>query len=497
MARKVRFRGVKHAPKRLESDLLQKSRDLLDDPGLLRPKCAGSCRKCHFDKPFAKMSKLDRIKGDPDALVKASKKGSCDITKAYAATVSLSASGEIPYLATAKLGGEDVSFARRGSVGNDKLIGCQYYNEPRIRLLLYNDLARKKNLHMYSFDDLVCSNAPNMPEDYLYDAFWDTPYEFPDDGLSCGHEGQGALVIRVKSLGEEISICRNCAKDVSTLQFLISRISARDPLDDFEVSVRHKYHSAGDEGRETIPPEKVREYALGRTTDAALIASVLKDMAGTLKRSGVATYVSGSKNHGSDLDGFLDSLRGSEVEKESLRAYLSARSDSVIIRTDRASEALNMLWADNWKDMISSYATPEIADAMGDQSRGNPAQVLTGAKRIMQSKDVIDSLPDFGKRAGPVTKLADAYAKAAKVGGGEMLSEEMEKTVPRDNKSKALARAFALSVGVDDQWKLSKEDRGFSDFLMPFVKELLDARGDAYRDKMNTLLTAAGSGEKV
>lgn len=495
--RKVRFRGVKHTPKRLESDLLQKSKELLDDPGLLRPKCAGTCRKCHFDKPFARIGKLERIKDDPDALVKASKKGPCDITKAYAATASLGAAGEIPYLATARLGGEEVSFAKRGSVGNDKLIGCQYYNDPRIRLLLYNDMARKKKLHIYSFDELVCSNAPNMPEDYLYDAFWDTPYEFPNDGLACGHEGQGTLVIAVKSLGEEISICRNCAKDVSTLQYLISRISARDPLDDFDVSVRHKFHSAGDEGREAIPSDRIREYAMGKITDSALIASVLKDMAGTLKKGDVATFVSGNTNHGSDLNGFLESLRGSDVEKDALKAYLTGRNESVIIKSDRASEALSALWPEHWKDIVSAYTSRETAEAFGDQSRSNPAQALSGARRVMMSKDVIDSLPDFGKRAGPMTKLADAYAKAAKVGGAEMLSEEMDRNLPRDNKAKAMARAFGISLGTDEKWKLSKEDLEFSDFLMPFVRDLLDSEGEAYRDRMNTLMTATGSGEKV
>ncbi|NLN72032.1 MAG: hypothetical protein GX137_04490 [Thermoplasmatales archaeon] len=495
--KKVRFRGVKHAPKRLESDLLQKSQDLLDDPGLLRPKCAGTCRKCHFDKPFDRISKLEGIKNDPDALIKASKRGPCDITKAYAATASLGAAGEITYLATAKIGGEDFSFAKRGSVGNDKLIGCQYYNDPRARLLLYNDMARKKKLHIYSFDDIVCSNAPNMPEDYLYDAFWDTPYEFPDDELSCGHEGQGTLVIEVKSLGKEISICRNCAKDISTLQSLISRISARDPLDDFDVSVRHKFHSAGGEGRETIPPEKVREYAMGKITDSALISSVLKDMAGTLKKGDVATFVSGSTNHGSDLDGFLESLRGSDVEKEALKAYLSGKTESVIIRSDRASEALNALWPEHWKEIISSYTTQDIADTMDDQSKNNPAQALTGAWRIMVSKDIIGGLPDFGKRIGPMTKLADAYARAAKVGGAEMLLEETEKNVPRDNKSKAMARAFDMSLGAGERWKMSGDDLEFSNFLIPFIKDLLEADGEAYRDKMNTLLTATGSGEKV
>ena len=126
----------------------------------------------------------------------------------------------------------------RGAVGNDKLIGCQHYNDPKIRLLLYNAFAKKKGLFLYSItDELVCSNFPNMPEDYLYDTFWESPYEFPDDELECQHTNEAALVIKVKSADRRIRICRNCAKDVSSLQYVISRLVAEKPLDDFEVTV--------------------------------------------------------------------------------------------------------------------------------------------------------------------------------------------------------------------------------------------------------------------
>ncbi|MFA6803189.1 MAG: hypothetical protein WCR24_01695, partial [Candidatus Methanomethylophilaceae archaeon] len=144
MGKKMRFRGIKHSPKRLEGDILERSKNLWETPGLLRPKCAGDCRRCHFDKTFARISRLEKIKDDPDSLVKMAGKGGDDIFKAYAATISLFAAGSIPYLATAKLAGEEVSFAQRGRVGNDKLIGAQYYNDPRIRLLLYNSFAKKK-----------------------------------------------------------------------------------------------------------------------------------------------------------------------------------------------------------------------------------------------------------------------------------------------------------------------------------------------------------------
>lgn len=499
MARKVRFRGVKHSPKRLESDILERSRNLANDPGLLRPKCAGDCRKCRFDKTFSSISRIEKYKTDADTMVKYAGKGGDDLFKAYCATVSLSAAGHIPYLATAKLGGEEVSFAQRGRVGNDKLIGAQYYNDPKIRLLLYNNFAKKKKLHMYSFDDdLVCSNMPKMPLDYLYDTFWDTPYEFKDDGLRCGHDSDGTLVIRIKSLNEEIRICNNCAKDVSTVSHIISRLIASDPVDDIEVSVEHKYHSASENGNEPIPKETVAKYMKGELTDAGVLSSVLKNKIGNLKQSDVATYIIKNRNYGSDMDSFLKDLKGTDVEKDALRAFLSGTGgrESVIIQSEKASEALTVLWREHHSEIIESYTNADIAKAFGDVTRMNPSQTVTDAHLKQISTDVISKLPSFG-RMGTITKYADSYAKAVKVNGEPLLRAEMEKLQPKDNKSRALARAFMISVSGTPVTKCTAEEEEFADFLVPFVRQVLDADGEKYRETMNTLLSACGSGEKV
>ena len=155
-------------------DLLDRSKMLADNPGILRPACAGNCRKCAFDKTFKSIDGLRKIIDNPDALIKeASKFGGDDIVRAYAGTVSLSAAGSIPLLATAKLpGGETVSYAIRGTVKADKLIGCQYFDDPKLRMFLYNDMIKRNKLHLYSFgDDVVCSDKPFMPEEYLEDTF--------------------------------------------------------------------------------------------------------------------------------------------------------------------------------------------------------------------------------------------------------------------------------------------------------------------------------------
>lgn len=497
--KRVRMRGIKHSSKRLEDDLLDRSRTLASNPGILRPQCAGNCRKCVFDKPFKNIDGLQKILGNPDALIKeASKFGGDDLVRAYAGTVSLAAAGSVPILASAKLGGEVVSYAVRGTVGSDKLIGCQYYNDPKIRLLLYRNYVSKNKLHMYSFgDDLVCSDSANMPDDYLYDTFWETPYEFPDDGLSCGHSGSANLEIEVASNKEKISICDSCAKDVSTLQYVVSRLAAVDPLDDIKVRVRHRYHAPGEKDTVDITGEDLKKYMLGATTDRSLIDSVKRSRMGDLRGGSVSTYVIGSKNYGDDLEQFLKDVTGEESEISTLRKFLSENPRGIIVKTGKSSEILSALWEADWKGIVTAHTDARTADAIGDVSRNNPQSVLATAHNIFISADVVDSLPVFNKM-GTVTTVADTFAKAGKVGGADLIKKTCQTTSLKDGKCRAVVCAMTLACGGSElPVKLSKEEREFCDFLVPFAKQVLDSKGDKYRDSMNTLLTACSCGEKV
>ncbi|MBP5395105.1 MAG: hypothetical protein J6Y18_04280, partial [Candidatus Methanomethylophilaceae archaeon] len=489
--RRARFRGVKRTSKRLEGDILERSKALWEDASILRPHCAGNCRKCAFDKTFKSIAKLDKFKSNPDALVKMAGRGSDDIFKAYAGTVSLYASGSVPYTATAKIAGEEILFVPRGAVGNDKLIGCQHYNDPKIRLMLYNAFAKKKGLNLYSFDDmLICSNFYNMPEDYIYDTFWETPYEFPNDELECQHSKESALVIKIKSANKKIRICKNCAKDVSTLQYLLSRIISVNLLGDFEVTVEHNYHAEGESGIETIPEDKIREYSVGKITDQGLLRMVLKEKIGNLRNGESATYVIGQTNYGSDTEKFVSALKGSDFEIDALRKYLTEYADSVVIQTDRASEALSSLWEDSYKEILECFTSPETAANIGNASKKNPQSVLSEAYRMEMSKDVVKSLPVF-KHIGNVGRLADIYAKAAKVGGSVMLTEEFEKNPPRDYHSRALATGFSLCVLNDpNAIKCTKEEEDLARYLIPFIKQRVDSVGEVYRHNMSTLLYA-------
>ena len=91
----LRMRGVKQASKRLEDDVLGRSKDIAENPGILRPMYAGNCRKCVFDKVFKDIDKINRYKDDDQTLIKLASKGFDDMAKAYAGTISLNAAGKV------------------------------------------------------------------------------------------------------------------------------------------------------------------------------------------------------------------------------------------------------------------------------------------------------------------------------------------------------------------------------------------------------------------
>lgn len=77
-----------------------------------------------------------------------------------------------------------------------------------------------------------------------------------------------------------------------------------------------------------------------------------------------------------------------------------------------------------------------------------------------------------------------------------MLKECISEIVPKDKKMRSMAKAFCDIASID-VIKYTDDEAEFSQFLLPFVEQLIKAEGDDYRDKMNTLLTALGCGESV
>lgn len=133
---------------------------------------------------------------------------------------------------------------------------------------------------------------------------------------------------------------------------------------------------------------------------------------------------------------------------------------------------------------------------MGDMSKAQPMAALEKAHSIFVSADVVASLPEF-RKPGPMTTVADKLAKASKVGGGNMVVDTISKTSLKDSKARVMAAAFAIEAGMDVPVKLTADETDFANYLVPFVRNVVEAQGEKYRDAMNTLLTASSANERV
>ena len=208
MRRRARFRGVKKTPKTLEKDILDRSRRLAEDPELLMPECARSCRRCSIRSSVEKMHKVAAKKDDPKKLDFAMNWGD-QLVRAYAATISLAEAGKVPYLAAGRTPMGDVSYAVRGKVEKDKLIGVQNYDHPELRLMAFWKIAERERLHMYSMEDHVfCSpDGPSPPAQYVEEAISLLPYDLDDDGRCPHPDAVERLRVRWKNAGVTLEIC--------------------------------------------------------------------------------------------------------------------------------------------------------------------------------------------------------------------------------------------------------------------------------------------------
>jgi hypothetical protein len=238
MASRARFRGIKKTPKNMEKEMLATSKRLADDPSMVVPRLLEEVRKSPFAYLEKALSKVQNHRDDPEKLIKLAGKGD-QFVRAYAAAISLFASGKLPYLTTANLPIGPVSFAMRGTVDREKLIGLQHFDDPDLRLLAYWDMARSDRLHIYSTEaGLFASvSGPKAPKEYVREMMDNLPYRVTEG--SCGHD-RPAVRVRWVSADREVRVCAECASDVNTAQHLMARVAALDPYDDLKVSVEHR-----------------------------------------------------------------------------------------------------------------------------------------------------------------------------------------------------------------------------------------------------------------
>lgn len=484
--------------------MLNKSQRLAKDPSVLLPVPIDGDRRCDFGGYLNKLQKVARYHDDPDRLVALASMGD-QLVRAYAATISLASAGKVPFLASTKLPDREVSYAVRGKVSKEKLIGVQYYDDPDLRLLAFWDIANKRRIHLYSSSEsFKCSKDPAAPREYVRERLESLPYELDSSG-SCGHDSHQRLVIRWISADVSIKVCGDCLTDENTVSILASRIAARDPKDDFSVEIEHQFECMSDcetcitSAGFSISDALMRDYLEGEIDDKTLVSRYLEEKMSELRKTERKVFIIGDRCFGQDIEAFITRVRGSEMEKEALEWIVREEGLSVISESDLAGRMISDLWGKHSHLLLSHVSSEEIARRVAAEMEGeNPVTQLREARRILQSREVESSLPRF-TRLGEIGKMADGLARTYKIEGKEAMLRSIEKAGWRDHRPRAVSYAFLSAVGEGEgrSWQFTEVEKDFGSYLSSFAGNLLRAEGEEYYEALRLLIEASGAMEEI
>jgi len=506
MQRSFKTRGLKITPKNLEKELIEKARKLAESPAILFPKCISKCRKCSFDKILSKMEKIAEFGDDTERLISFASWGD-QLVRSYAATISLKNATKIPYLAFVDLPIGKISYAVRGKVDKEKLIGVQYFDDPELRLLAFWDIAQKDNLYLYSSESgfFCSSNSPKAPIEYVRDSLRTAPYKLDDRG-HCPHtSARMRFEILWKSAGLTISICTECLGDENLLHHIMKGIAGRDPASDFDLSVKNEFECLSSctvckikKGMEESGALR-RDYINGKIGDRKFFESYLREIVMQLQNRNDPILVVGEKCFGSDINAFISHLRGSNAEKEALRGLLLKEKIPLISTSDQAGKIIGELWDRFGKLLLEQVASPGVIDTILNQrSDLSPAQMINEAKRLELANQVHALLPSYSF-LGDIGRLADRLARIVKTQDKESLLKIIEKERQLDHRARAVTYAFLCVANIADQksWLYTNEEKTFGTYLANFASELVKSEGEAYHEALVRLIAATGSIEEI
>jgi hypothetical protein len=496
------------ATKSQEKNLIENAKKLRDNPFIILPECKENNCKKYFAKIRKRLEKINQFKDDVDKLEKLSnKKG---LEAALAGTLSLAISGKAPYLGILKFSTGDITYAQRGKAEKEKLISVQHFDDPIMRLLGIKDLAFKKKLYVYSWDNgFVCTGIKaNPPIEFIEFIANKLNLSFNNNVMFCKHVGPEKvknkeflktyyLRINWESTGTIIAICENCSKSTKNTMFNISKyMLAPDLTDDFKIDVVAQVvkHKESDPKQET---EFLQDYLSGKLTDYELICKNIKNREEIVKQSEEKIFVLNGISYGSDVQKFVNALKPNKYEKLALEFILEKIEEPLVVSEVSPNKILEMYWDHKGKEFIFSVIDDEeMADSLFNLDE-TPSNILEMVFEYKKRQDILLQLPRYNSLP-PLANFADNIARTYKTFGKKKAIGEIKKKL--DNpKGRSLAYAFlmAFNKGEDTKWQYSKQEIEYGEFLKDYAKKLLETEPKQYSKALQNLLTASGSDEKI
>jgi hypothetical protein len=494
------------ASKSMEKKLVDNAKKIMDDPYIILPEYGDNYSKKYFGKIRKSIDKVDRFKEDVDKLEKLSNKR--DLSGAIAGTMLIAHSNKAPYLAVAKYPTGEITYAQRGKADKEKLVSVQHFDNPILRLLGTKDIALKKNIHVYSWDDgfISTGNNPKPPRDFVSFVIDKADLKLKNGVAVCGHLNaekvrkketfnENYLRIHWKSADIIIGVCESCSKSRKNTLFSISKYLIETNIsDDFLVEVVGQAIKGAESEQET---KNLNKYLSGELSDYNFIKTNMDERHQAIKESDEKIFVLNGKSYGNNADEFINALKPNSHEKKGLEIILEEVDEAVVFDDVTPNKVLEKYWSEHGLETINEIIDDEdMADKFYSLD-DSPSEILELVFDYQKRQKILSQLPSYDSLP-PLAKFTDHVARTYKTFGEKKALAEIKKR-PDNPKGKSVAYAFLLVFGKakDKKWQFSQVEIEYGDFLKDYVKKLIDSKPENYNKCLQDLLTASGSSEKI
>jgi len=510
MAKKMRTMRTfaRTASKSMEKKLVENAKKIMKDPYLTIPDYEDNYSKKVIGKIKKSIDKVKKYQDDTKKLEKlANKQG---LEGAIAGTMLIAHSEKAPYLGVFKYPTGDITYAQRGRADKEKLIAVQHFDNPIFRLLSIKDIALKKKLHVYSWDDGFYSSGvdPNPPDGFIDFVIKKTGLKRKNDVVYCGDikpdqildkKTHTSFYIRLfwKSAKITYGICQNCASKKENTLFNISKyLIQTDMSDDFDIEVIGsvlKKVNEKNEGETVF----VSDYISGKISDYEFISKNIAEKEKNLRDSGDKVFILDGESFGLNVDDFIGKLDPNKFEKQGLRIILDMVQGPVVFDDATPNKVFEKYWDKYGKDTINSIINNDEMAEKFISLDDNPSDILQLVFKYKDSQAILAQLPRYDKLP-PLAMFIDNVARTYKTLGDKEALVEIKKR-PDDTKSKSVAYAFLsfFEKAKDKKWQFSKVEIEYGEYLKDYVKKLLTCEPNEYHNALKEVLINSGSSDDI
>ena len=500
------------ASKVMEKDLKAKARLLMDDPELIFPDCAADCGSCPFKKTKRGIERIQKFKDNPAKLAKLARRGD-RLARAYAATIALVHEEKTPYLATSTYPAGTIAYAQRGKTDKEKLIGVQYFDSPKWRVMSVIDLVHNKGLHFYSYgENFVCTGREAAPpEEYVKLAAESVgANKVEGDKFLCPHNPAESNHIEFDwvTADKNILLCDQCAAwSRNTLKKLAEGMAVPRVLDEFQISVNRplKVVSGKSECADLldrpIHADLLDDYSNGKLGDKELIEKHLVEIREDLVQVERKAYVRGDKCYGEDADAFVKDMTQDPVEAKALLGLLSDIKHPIVVDTgDSVNDLLKKNWADHGRNALKALVSAELVDKYfnEEETADSPIKVIRKALKEAEHEEISSKIPRYSCLS-KYGEFVDEVVRAYKTGGLSSSIAVLDAEKSNDHRIRSISHSFYLALGVTTKsWKFTDEEKEYGKHLMIFAKKLLESSSvEEHHSEFTQYLREAGCAEEV